>query len=192
MKKPIAILLLSAGLFAAKVSLAQTTSTSASTSSSSSTGSVANDTAAVNFITQATLGNMQEIEAGKLALKSAKKASVKVYAAKMIKDHTKAAADMKKVLASKQFTPPMPSPADAAPDMMLTGVKGAQFDTAYMTMMLQDHVKTIQLFQNAAAHVQDPDLKAFAVKTLPVLQQHLTMAKSIASELNIKSTATGK
>ncbi|MEX8548442.1 MAG: DUF4142 domain-containing protein [Mucilaginibacter sp.] len=192
MKKSIAILLLSAGLFTAKISVAQTTSTSGSTSSSSSTGSVANDTAAVNFTTQAALSDMQEIAAGKLALKSAKKASVKTYAAQMIKDHTKSSAEMKKILATKQFTPPTPSPADAAPDAMLTGVKGAQFDTAYMTMMLQDHVKAVQLFQNAAANVQDPDLKAFAVKTLPILQQHLTMAKSIASELNIKTTATGK
>lgn len=184
MKKSIAILLLSAGIFTAKYSSAQTTATS---STSASTGTLANDTAAVNFITQASLGNMKEIATGKLAVKKGKKVSVKGYGARMIKDHTKAAADMKKILASKQFTAPTPSPADAAPDAMLTSATGTEFDKSYITMMLTDHVKTVKVFQNAIANVQDPDLKAFAVKTLPVIQEHLRMDRAIAKELNIKT-----
>lgn len=186
MKKSIAILLLSAGIFTAKYSSAQTTATS-STSTSTGTSAIANDTAAVNFIAQATLGNMKEIETGKLAVKKAKKASVKTFGARMIADHTKATADMQKVLSSKQFTAPTPSPADAAPDAMLTSATGTEFDKNYITMMMMDHVKTVQVFQNAIANVQDPDLKAFAVKTLPVIQEHLRMDKAIAKELNIKT-----
>lgn len=124
---------------------AQTTSTSSSTAFGINS-SIANDTAAVNFTTQATLSNMQELEAGKLALKIAKKANVKVYAARMVKDYTQATAEMKKVLITKQFTPPMPSATAIVPDAILTGAKGAAFDTAYVTMMVLDHVKAIQLF----------------------------------------------
>jgi putative membrane protein len=188
MKKSIAILLLSASIFSVKSVCAQTTSTSATTSSSASTGSIANDTAAVNFITQATLSNLTEIQTGNMALKKAKKASVKAFGARMIKDHTKATLEMKRILNSKQFTPPMPTPPTADP--MLANASGTAFDTAYITMMVQSHVQTEQIFKNAIANVQDPALKAFAVKMLPIIQEHTATARSIASTLNISTTAT--
>ncbi|MGI4727266.1 MAG: DUF4142 domain-containing protein [Janthinobacterium lividum] len=185
MKKLLFTMALAAGIFAAKPSSAQTDNTA---SAGTAYSTIANDTVATNFIAQATLGSMKEIEAGKLAEKKGAKSSIKTYGARMIKDHTKAIADMKKILMAKKFTVAPPAAADAAPDAMLTDASGTKFDTNYVTMMVQDHVKTVKLFQNAADNVKDPDLKAFAVKTLPVLQEHLAMIKSIAKELNISTS----
>lgn len=186
MKILIVTLVLTTSIFITKSSSAQS-GTSGSASTGTAYSRIANDTVATNFITQATLGNIKEIKAGKLALKNGGKASVKAFAARMIKDHTKATADMKKVLLPKKFIVASPSLAAIAPDAMLTKTTGAKFDINYISMMMQDHVKTIQLFQNAADKVQDPDLKAFAVKTLSVLKEHLKMDKAISKELNIKA-----
>ncbi|MGI8757603.1 MAG: DUF4142 domain-containing protein, partial [Acidimicrobiales bacterium] len=45
---------------------------------------------------------------------------------------------------------------------------------------LEDHQKTIDLFQKEADSGKDPALKAFAMKTLPTLKEHLQMAQSLS------------
>ena len=62
----------------------------------------------------------------------------------------------------------------------LTTMTGNAFDDAYMQHMLHDHQKTVADFQKQAQSGSDPALKAFAVKQLPILQQHLQMAKTSA------------
>ena len=43
----------------------------------------------------------------------------------------------------------------------------------------RDHQETVQLFRTEAGSGQDPALKAFAQKTLPILEQHLQMAQAL-------------
>jgi putative membrane protein len=54
-------------------------------------------------------------------------------------------------------------------------------------MMVKDHEKTVALFENAATNVKDPEIKAFAQQTLPVLKQHLASIQKIAAKLNIQT-----
>jgi putative membrane protein len=46
-------------------------------------------------------------------------------------------------------------------------------------MMLSDHMKDVKEFEKQSTKGADPDIKAFASKTLPTLQEHLQMAKSL-------------
>jgi putative membrane protein len=46
-----------------------------------------------------------------------------------------------------------------------------------MEDMVKDHKDDISEFQKEANHGGDPDLKAFAQKTLPTLQEHLRLAQ---------------
>ena len=67
------------------------------------------------------------------------------------------------------------------PDMdRLRGMNGTAFDTAYTQHMVQDHQKDVAEFQKQAQSGSDPGLTSFAMKYLPVLQQHLKMAQSAA------------
>jgi len=61
-------------------------------------------------------------------------------------------------------------------------LKGAAFDAAYTKDMVQDHAQDVADFKREAQSGQDPALKAFARKTLPVLQQHLQMAQSVTAK----------
>ena len=45
--------------------------------------------------------------------------------------------------------------------------------------MVKDHRTDVKEFQDAANDVKDPELKAFAQKTLPTLQEHLRMAQQL-------------
>jgi putative membrane protein len=46
-------------------------------------------------------------------------------------------------------------------------------------MMLKDHEQDVALFKKEAESGSDPNLKAFAQKTLPTLEQHLSLAKNL-------------
>ena len=53
----------------------------------------------------------------------------------------------------------------------------ANFDQAWLGMMVNDHQKDIAAFQRPAQQGSDPEVKGFAKKTLPVLQKHLKMVQ---------------
>jgi len=44
---------------------------------------------------------------------------------------------------------------------------------------LSDHNKDVSEFEKQSTRGSDPDLKAFATKTLPTLQEHLQMARAL-------------
>ena len=56
--------------------------------------------------------------------------------------------------------------------------------TLVQCKMVKDHEKDVKEFESASQKAQDPDLKAFAAKTLPVLQEHLRLAESVQSTVN--------
>jgi putative membrane protein len=64
---------------------------------------------------------------------------------------------------------------------------GPDFDKEYADDIAVDaHEDAVKLFEKAAKDAEDADVKAFAAKTLPNLQQHLAKGKELQSL--IKST----
>jgi putative membrane protein len=140
------------------------------------------DTVTTNFVKNAAIGGTMEVKAGQMAVKKGKSVSVKAFGARMIKDHTLANAQLKTIAAKKGYSTAVPAmPADP----MLANTTGTEFDKNYITMMVADHKKTIAIFQNAATNAKDADVKAFAVKTLPKLKQHLASVEAIAANMNL-------
>ncbi len=60
---------------------------------------------------------------------------------------------------------------------------GKDFDHSYMDQMIRDHESVVKAFEKASTSATDPDLKGWVVQTLPILKDHLTTAKQIASKL---------
>ncbi len=52
-----------------------------------------------------------------------------------------------------------------------------------MQHMVADHEKAVQLFTRAAQESQDADLRAFAAKILPTLQEQREMARQLAQQV---------
>lgn len=65
----------------------------------------------------------------------------------------------------------------------LSGLSGSSFDQAYADEMVKDHLKDMQEFQEATSQLQDKDLKKFAQKTLPTLQEHYRMAVDMRNKV---------
>ncbi|MBE9168501.1 DUF4142 domain-containing protein [Pleurocapsales cyanobacterium LEGE 06147] len=65
----------------------------------------------------------------------------------------------------------------------LSELSGAEFDRQYMQHMVEAHTKDVSMYQRQAEQGEDPELKAFAAETVPILQEHLQLARSISENL---------
>ena len=133
-----------------------------------------------DFAIKAASGGISEVETAQLAQQRATLPQTKQFAQRMIDDHTAANNELMQIARQANITlPSQPTGKDASEAQTLQGLNGAQFDQAYAQDELRDHQQTVQLFRKEADSGQDPTLKAFALKTLPVLQQHLQLAEAL-------------
>ncbi|HVF63785.1 MAG TPA: DUF4142 domain-containing protein [Casimicrobiaceae bacterium] len=131
------------------------------------------------FVEKAAIGGMAEVEMSKMAVDKAQSQQVKDYAKRLVDDHTKANAELMQIAKSKGVTPPaaIDSAHKRAMDKMAKR-SANDFDRAYIAEMIDDHQKDIRDFRSMSKSAKDADLKAFTTKTVPVLEQHLQLAKT--------------
>jgi putative membrane protein len=132
-----------------------------------------------DFVRTAAISGMFEIESSRLAQQKADQGS-KTFAAKMIADHSKAAAELKPLAAKAKVE--IPKTIDTSHQQKLDklkGLSGDDFDNEYDSMQVQAHEDAVSLFERYAKGGDNAGLKAFAAKTLPHLQQHLKMARDL-------------
>ena len=168
-----------AGLFT--VAVAQDTPKSTSTAHSQL------NMADRKFVKDAAQGGMAEVELGQLAAEKASSDDVKKFGQRMVDDHSKANDDLKQLATKKGVhVPQQLSAKDKATKARLSKLSGEQFDKAYMADMVKDHEADAKEFENQANKGTDADIKAFAAKTLPMVQRHLEMARDLANQVAAK------
>jgi putative membrane protein len=129
------------------------------------------------FAQQAAAGGLAEVSLGQLAQQNASLQQVKDFGQRMVTDHSLANQELQQIAQTENLTlPTTPDSKDQATQKRLSALKGSAFDAAYTQDMVRDHQQDIAEFKREAQSGQDPALKAFAQKTLPVLEQHLQMA----------------
>ena len=135
------------------------------------------------FMVKAAQANIGEVKGGQLALTRAVAAPVRDFADHMIKDHSKANYELKTLARGKGVR--LPNDTDLKHHQMahqLAKLSGDPFDRAYTAAMVKGHKEVIAMFRNEAAGGRDPDVKAWASRTLPTLQEHLQHAKHAYTE----------
>jgi putative membrane protein len=131
------------------------------------------------FAEKAAMGGAAEVQTGRMAEQKAMNDQVKQFGARMAQDHAKAGAELKQIAAGKGLTLPTSPSADDQRQMdKLEKLAAADFDRTYMTHMVADHKKDIAEFEKEASSGKDPEIKAFAAKTLPTLREHLKLAQA--------------
>jgi putative membrane protein len=135
---------------------------------------------AEDFIKDAAQGNMAEMAMGRMAETKAQSADVKQFAQKLVTDHGKAQDQLGQVAQKQNVTLPKELADKHRQDAQrLEKMQGAEFDRAFMAHMVQDHQKDVQKYQQAQKDIKDQQVTAYITATLPVLQQHLTMAQKL-------------
>ena len=145
------------------------------------------------FVTKAAKGGMAEVELGKLATEKAASDQVKQFGQRMVDDHSKANDELKGIAQQKNMTLPTEIDAkDKALRMRLSKLSGAAFDRAYMQAMLRDHKTDVNEFRMESKSGMDTDIKAFATKTLPTLEDHLKLAQDTNKAVGTSGTTPKK
>ena len=135
-----------------------------------------------SFMKDAAHAGSAEIEASKLAQSKAKNADVKTFANAMVADHTKVAEELKALAAKKNVQlPDGPSVKQKAELKLIDAGDNDKFDERYAKHFgVSAHEDTIKLFEEASQTAADPEVKAWAAKTLPGLRHHLEMARALS------------
>ncbi len=123
---------------------------------------------------------MAEVELGKLATEKASNEQVKKFGQRMADDHSKAGDELKALAEKKNI--PWPTELDARHKALrdrLMKLSGEAFDRAYMQEMVAGHRKAVMAFRMETKNGQDPDIKAWAQKTLSTIEDHLKQAQEI-------------
>jgi putative membrane protein len=143
------------------------------------------------FAKEAAIGGMAEVELGNLAKQNAASADVKQFGDRMVTDHSKANDELKQWASQKKVT--LPADLDAKHKALkdrLSKLNGAAFDKAYMHEMVMDHKQDVAAFKKESTSGKEADLKAWAGKTLPTLEDHLKMAQDTASKVGAATGGT--
>jgi putative membrane protein len=163
-----------------------TTSTAASATTTGSTGATVSNLSAGDkeFVMKAAQGGMAEVQLGQTAQSKASDPNVQSFAKKMVDDHSKANDELKQLATTKGLA--VPADLDAEHKKVvddLSKKSGKDFDKAYMKEMVGDHEKTASLLKKESSKAQDADLKNWASKILPTVEEHLRMAKDTQKKL---------
>ena len=117
-------------------------------------------------------------------MQKASSADVKAFGQRMVTDHSKANDELSQLATAKGLALPTELGGEHKDALdHLSSLSGAEFDKAYMKHMVEDHVKDVAEFEKASTTAMDSDVKGWAGKTLPTLQQHLQLAKDVSSKL---------
>lgn len=132
-----------------------------------------------DFVTEAAISDMFEIDSSQAAQTKAQNANVKTFAGKMVEDHTKTSSDLKALVSGGKVQAQMPAAMDDAHKKKLdklNSLNGKDFDKQYASDQKSAHKDAVSLFRRYAKGGDNADLKAFAAKYLPTLKEHKKMA----------------
>jgi putative membrane protein len=134
------------------------------------------------FATKAAQGGLAEVTLGQLAEQKGASPQIKQFGERMVTDHSQANQELQQIAQQENLSlPKQLDSKDRATEQRLRGMNGTAFDSAYSQDMVADHKQDIADFRKEAQSGQDPALKGFAQKYLPVLEQHLQMAEAATS-----------
>ena len=128
---------------------------------------------------------MAEVQLGKMAQEKGASPAVKRFGERMVMDHTRLNRELIGIARREGIALPQNLDSKHQEEMeQLRKANGMEFDRLYAKEMVTGHEKTIELFENEAHNGQDPALKALAEKAIPILKEHLRLAKETAREVS--------
>lgn len=136
-----------------------------------------------DYVVNAALSDMYEIQSSRIAQDKARSADVKSFAQRMITDHTATTAKLKETLPKARVTTIPPTALDARRQALIQQLEAAApagFDALYRQQQLAAHQEALQLHQSYAAGGDNPALVELASQTAPKVRMHLEMLQKMA------------
>ena len=138
------------------------------------------DAGVINFVEKATLSDMYEIEAAKIALERSQVQAVKDYAQAMLDGHTASSNELKPLATAALVTQPTDLDNGFTSQLeQLRTAKAEDFDDNYIDQQTEAHENTLSLLKDFSANGKDAGLQRFATKMAPIVEAHLTQVRAL-------------
>ena len=138
------------------------------------------------FVQQAAMGDLYEVEAGKIAIAQGQTDAVKAFGQQMIDAHTKTTEQLKKIVQSENIEVRLPTELDKKRESRIADLKSAtpaDFDETYAKQQLKMIGQAARLFAAYIKYGDNPALKQFATSTRPMILDHLQEAKKLTGRV---------
>ena len=142
------------------------------------------------FVQEAIRGNLAEIQMGELAKERAQSKDVRDYGRMLVDDHSKA--NQNAIAAAKSMNiaaPTEPSEQQKKEHDAIANMSGSQFDSLFMSHMIQDHRHDIAQYKAQAQSGRSSKATDYAKSTLPTLNSHFSKAQAVQMKLADQSSS---
>jgi len=163
--------------------------------------------AETGFVQQALKSGTEEVALAMVAAQKSQNSEVKQFAQMLVSDHT-AVNEQLQLLAQRNGATPAPrddskrsgtdttAPPPAAPGAApsspradeLAKLSGAELDKKFLSLVVEGHEKSVELYSTEAEKGTNPAAKKLATETLPKIKEHLSQAKSLQQQVMDKKT----
>jgi putative membrane protein len=135
------------------------------------------------FFAEAFSGNLLEIRTAEMALRESLDDQRRGNVERIRTDHTRANQQLESIAQAKGLlTPEQMQPKHQAMLDSLRELQGQEFLNQFHQIQLEAHEQAVRQYEQAVLNVQDRDLRTYAQRTLPLLQEHLLQMRLHASQ----------
>lgn len=128
------------------------------------------------FIEKAAKSALKTVAVSRAVLGRSPQQKIRDYALMIVRDHEATNRELK-ALASSKFVP-LPPETKADDHVKKWTEKTDNVENDYLDQMVSDHEEAVARFEKGV-EADDPDIAAFARKTLPTLKEHLKKAEDL-------------
>lgn len=162
----------------------RTTSATSPTSTATSISTVEPIASAdKEFMTRAAQDSMLEVTLGADAARLGSSPAVKELGDRLVRDHSKSDAELQELATKKGIVLSTELDEQHKKEIQrLEKLNGKAFDAEFAKFMISDHETDVKEFQKEATDAKDPDLRSWAARSVPILEQQLAMASSMKSK----------
>jgi putative membrane protein len=137
-----------------------------------------------SFITDVTLSDMYQIQAGRIAANKGQSQAVKDFGTMMVNDHTTMSNQMRHIFAATGTK--IPTELGARGKRMLSDLNAASpadFDKLYLSQQQTTQAAELTLLSAYAEGGESKDIKPAAAKAIPQVQAHLNKVHELQAAL---------
>ena len=134
------------------------------------------------FVENASMSNMAEIELSEIAVTKATDTLVKAFAQKMIDEHTQAQNELEDIaddFRGVEWPNDLNERYEGIRDQLDSVSAGYSFDTLFLGTQYRIHTEAQTTFQTATTNTTEARVRSYATKYLPTIEMHLEEVDSI-------------
>jgi putative membrane protein len=139
-------------------------------------------TTAAGFVARASMSDLYEVEASRLALERSQSPDVKAFAQSMIDEHSRMSNQLMAAVAQAGLNATPPVVLDSERTALMEALRGASpadFDSRYIDQQIESHENTLNLVRGFANNGDNDLLKQLATRAVPIIEGHLRTARAL-------------